>query len=59
MDCEYGTFIGLVIAAVAHKKLQEWPINQGQDFNLAKTFDIGIQYEISQSQLILIQGTNK
>lgn len=63
MDCEYADtddiLIDAIIAGVAHKKVQERLLDQGQGLNLAKTLDIGRQYEMSQSQLKLIQGSDE
>lgn len=63
MDCEYADtddiLIDAIIAGVAHKKVQERLLDQGQGLNLAKTLDIGRQYEMSQSQLKLIRGSDE
>ena len=63
MDCEYADtddiLIDAIIAGVAHKKVQERLLDQGQGLTLAKTLDIGRQYEMSQTQLKLFQGAEE
>ncbi|XP_062574567.1 uncharacterized protein LOC134236415 [Saccostrea cucullata] len=63
MDCEYADtddiLIDAVIAGVSHKKVQERLLDQGQGLTLAKTLEIGRQYEMSQKQLKLILGSEE
>ena len=52
MDCDYTNpddiLVDAIIAGVRHIKVQERLLDQGNDLSLAKTLDIGRQYENSQ-----------
>lgn len=60
MDCEYADtddiLVDAIIAGVAHTKVRERLLDQGHDLTLAKTLQIGRQYELSQKQLKMFQG---
>jgi hypothetical protein len=61
MDCDYTNpddiLVDAIIAGVRHIKVQERLLDQGNDLSLAKTLDIGRQYENSQKQLKLIRNS--
>ena len=64
LDCDYGEthtddiLVDLIINGVKHKKVQERLLDKGQDLTLAKTIEIGRQYELSQSQIHRLMTTD-
>ena len=59
MDCEYtdpdDILIDSIIDGVHAKKLQERLLDRGEELTLAKTIEIGQQYEMSQKQVRVVR----
>ena len=55
MDCEYtdpdDILIDSIIDGVHAKKLQDRPLDRGEELTVAKAIEIGQQYEMSQKQV--------